>query len=240
MHYSIFSSIKKRYANRSDVISRSCGVAKDLYQQLLLSSANPIHPTSSSPLCSFLVHWEFGSLHPVVSDGRLCQRSPASDCQLSVLDAPGLEDDYYINALDWSPMDLLPIALGDGIHWWKWDTVGSQDCSEDITCIEWNPSGTKLAIGWEEGMTTPCKIDSAKGRIGALDWRDPFGVIAGSKAHPIQSHDIRGCQLAFEEVCGVKTSLDGRFIASGRKSGDSLGHSKFPTSMLNTLQLQRH
>ena len=36
-----------------------------------------------------------------------------------ILDAPELLDDYYLNLLDWSPNNVLGVALGDAIYLWN-------------------------------------------------------------------------------------------------------------------------
>jgi hypothetical protein len=32
-----------------------------------------------------------------------------------ILDAPDIVDDYYLNLLDWSPMNVLAVALGQSV-----------------------------------------------------------------------------------------------------------------------------
>lgn len=36
-----------------------------------------------------------------------------------VLDAPSLQDDYYLNLLDWSPNNVLAVALGNSVYLWS-------------------------------------------------------------------------------------------------------------------------
>ena len=35
-----------------------------------------------------------------------------------ILDAPDMVDDYYLNLLDWSPRNLLAVALGPRVYVW--------------------------------------------------------------------------------------------------------------------------
>ena len=36
-----------------------------------------------------------------------------------VLDAPSLQDDYYLNLVDWSASDVLAVGLGSCIYAWS-------------------------------------------------------------------------------------------------------------------------
>ena len=42
-----------------------------------------------------------------------------SNMALKVLDAPKMEDDFYINVLDWSEDNILAIALHNVIYMWN-------------------------------------------------------------------------------------------------------------------------
>ena len=43
---------------------------------------------------------------------------------LQVLDAPALQDDFYLNLLDWSPQGLLAVGLGTEV--WVFNYVTSK------------------------------------------------------------------------------------------------------------------
>lgn len=36
-----------------------------------------------------------------------------------VLDAPELQDDFYLNLLDWSSLNLLAVGLGSAVYLWN-------------------------------------------------------------------------------------------------------------------------
>ena len=36
-----------------------------------------------------------------------------------VLDAPALQDDYYLNLVDWSSTNMLSVALGGSVYLWS-------------------------------------------------------------------------------------------------------------------------
>lgn len=37
-----------------------------------------------------------------------------------VLDAPFLQDDYYLNVVDWSQSDNLAVGLGNAVYMWNY------------------------------------------------------------------------------------------------------------------------
>lgn len=39
-----------------------------------------------------------------------------------VLDAPDLQDDYYLNLLDWSSQNVLAVGLGPTVYMWNAST----------------------------------------------------------------------------------------------------------------------
>lgn len=47
-----------------------------------------------------------------------------------VLDAPALQDDFYLNLVDWSAQNVLAVGLGSCVYLWSACTskVGSQEC----------------------------------------------------------------------------------------------------------------
>jgi cell division cycle 20-like protein 1 (cofactor of APC complex) len=36
-----------------------------------------------------------------------------------VLDAPALQDDFYLNLVDWSPGNVLAVGLGSSVYLWS-------------------------------------------------------------------------------------------------------------------------
>lgn len=45
---------------------------------------------------------------------RKIQKSP-----FKVLDAPALQDDYYLNLVDWSNQNVLAVGLGSCVYLWS-------------------------------------------------------------------------------------------------------------------------
>lgn len=75
-----------------------------------------------------------------------------------VLDAPNLQDDYYLNLLDWSSKNQLSIALGPIVYIYEPSTkkiVQMTDLSsvqDTVTSVAWSKSGLHLAIGTNAGL----------------------------------------------------------------------------------------
>jgi len=41
------------------------------------------------------------------------------DFRYKVLDAPNLQDDFYLNLVDWSSLNVLAVALGNTVYLWS-------------------------------------------------------------------------------------------------------------------------
>lgn len=85
-----------------------------------------------------------------------------------VLDAPALQDDFYLNLVDWSDRNSLAVGLGSCIYLWsassskvtKLYDLGGND---SVTAVSWSKRGTHLAVGTNSGVvqiwdTNKCKL----------------------------------------------------------------------------------
>lgn len=74
-----------------------------------------------------------------------------------VLDAPELQDDFYLNLVDWSAQNVLAVGLGSCVY--LWSACTSQvtrlcDLSNDgntVTSVSWSERGHQLAVGTHHG-----------------------------------------------------------------------------------------
>ncbi len=147
-----------------------------------------------------------------------------------VLDAPSLADDFYLNLVDWSSLNVLAVGLGSCVYLWSACTskvtklcdlgASSQD---SVTSVSWTQRGTHLAVGVNTGEvqlwdTVKCKkiraMSGHSARIGALSWSGAT-LASGSRDRNIFLRDVRVQQpftarLAAhkQEVCGLKWSFD--------------------------------
>ncbi|XP_026202076.1 fizzy-related protein homolog isoform X1 [Anabas testudineus] len=183
------------------------------------------------------------SLSPVSNKSQKLLRSPRkptrkiSKIPFKVLDAPELQDDFYLNLVDWSSLNVLSVGLGTCVY--LWSACTSQvtrlcDLSvegDSVTSVGWSERGNLVAVGthkgyvqiWDAGAGK--KIFSLEGhtaRVGALAW-NADQLSSGSRDRMILQRDVRTPSLQSErrlqghrqEVCGLKWSTDHQLLASG-------------------------
>ena len=72
-----------------------------------------------------------------------------------VLDAPNLQDDFYLNLLEWSSQNILSVALNTCLYFWNANNnrvIKFCDLAPDsISSLNWNKNGTQIAIGTSKG-----------------------------------------------------------------------------------------
>ena len=74
-----------------------------------------------------------------------------------VLDAPNLQDDFYLNLVDWSSINNLAVGLSSCIYIWsassskvtKLYDLGASDC---VTSVAWSKRGSHLSVGTNSGL----------------------------------------------------------------------------------------
>lgn len=152
-----------------------------------------------------------------------------------ILDAPEIIDDYYLNLIDWSPNNILAVALGSSVYLWNASTGNIEQLLElegsDYICsLNWVQEGYLLAVGtslgpvqlWDTSQTKRLRVmEGHSTRVGSLSWNQ-YILSSGSRSGQIIHHDVRQrdhivATLAghSQEVCGLKWSTDGRYLASG-------------------------
>ncbi|XP_050529116.1 fizzy-related protein homolog isoform X2 [Daktulosphaira vitifoliae] len=183
------------------------------------------------------------SLSPLGAKSQEILRSPRkiprkiSRVPFKVLDAPELQDDFYLNLVDWSLSNLLAVGLGSCVYLWSATTskvTRISDLSSDgnvVTSVAWNDKGNYLAFGTQDGSVEVWDIIAEKqinslaghtGRVGAIAWNGDV-VSSGSRDRKILLRDMRSPSLSIcrkysghrQEVCGLKWSPDNRYLASG-------------------------
>nr|XP_043629443.1 protein FIZZY-RELATED 2-like [Erigeron canadensis] len=175
-------------------------------------------------------HFIPGVSQTPVKAPRKVPRSP-----YKVLDAPALQDDFYLNLVDWSSQNVLAVGLGNCVYLWnacsskvtKLCDLGNDD---SVCSVGWAQRGTNLAVGTSNGKVqiwdaARCKrvrtMEGHRLRVGALAWNSSI-LSSGSRDKSILQRDPRA-QEDFvsklsghkSEVCGLKWSYDNRELASG-------------------------
>ncbi|KAF9963663.1 substrate-specific activator of APC-dependent proteolysis [Modicella reniformis] len=181
------------------------------------------------------------STTPVTQESRNILLSPKktpraiSKVPFKVLDAPELQDDFYLNLVDWSSQNVLGVGLGSCVYLWSALTskvtqlcdLGTQD---SVTSISWISMGTHLAVGTDTGTIQIWDVANTKRvrtmtghsqRVGVLAWNDHI-LTSGSRDRAIYHRDVRSQgmwqrHLASHagEVCGLKWNSAGTQLASG-------------------------
>ncbi|KAK1264872.1 Protein FIZZY-RELATED 2 [Acorus gramineus] len=171
-----------------------------------------------------------GVVSPPPKAPRKVPRSP-----FKVLDAPALQDDFYLNLVDWSSHNVLAVGLGNCVYLWnacssKVTKLCDLGADDSVCSVGWAQRGTHLAVGTNNGKVEiwdalRCrKIRTTEGhglRVGALAWSSLL-LSSGSRDKTILQHDIRAQEDVVSkltghksEVCGLKWAYDDRELASG-------------------------
>merc|ERR1719323_1776430 len=183
------------------------------------------------------------SLTPVSSKSQKLLRSPRkasrkiSKIPFKVLDAPELQDDFYLNLVDWSSQNVLSVGLGACVYLWSACTSQvTRLCdltsdSDTVTSVSWSERGNYVAVGTHRGYVQVWDVAASKrvncleghsARVGALAWNGDM-LSSGSRDRMILQRDVRTPAVAPErklvghrqEVCGLKWSPDNQYLASG-------------------------
>jgi cell division cycle 20-like protein 1 (cofactor of APC complex) len=186
---------------------------------------------------------------------RKIARSP-----FKVLDAPALQDDFYLNLVDWSSHNVLAVGLGSCVYLWSACTSRvTKLCdlapSDSVCSVAWTQRGTFLAVGTNTGDVQiwdahKCKLirtmTGHRSRVGTLAWSSNM-LSSGSRDRSIMQRDVRspeqftGKLLGHKsEVCGLKWSYDDRELASGGNDNQLLIWSAAASSGGPSLRLPQH
>jgi len=202
------------------------------------------------------------SLTPVSSKSQKLLRSPRkasrkiSKIPFKVLDAPELQDDFYLNLVDWSSQNVLSVGLGACVY--LWSACTSQvtrlcDLTNDndtVTSVSWAERGNFVAVGTHRGYVQIWDVAAAKrvnvlsghsARVGALAWSGDM-LSSGSRDRLILQRDVRTPSVAPErrlvghrqEVCGLKWSPDNQYLASGGNDNKLFVWSSATTTPMQT------
>jgi cell division cycle protein 20 (cofactor of APC complex) len=105
-----------------------------------------------------------------------------------------------------------------------------ENTNDYISSVSWIQKGNILAIGNSKNVVELWDVNkkiclrqmkSHKARVGSLAWNSHL-LSSGSRSGEIHNHDVRVAQhhintlkLHSQEVCGLKWSIDSRYLASG-------------------------
>ncbi|KAA8910992.1 hypothetical protein TRICI_004003 [Trichomonascus ciferrii] len=181
------------------------------------------------------------SLSPVRMDSQRLLLSPrkqprsVSKVPYKVLDAPELEDDFYLNLVDWGSKNLLAVGLRSAVYIWKAQTGHVQHlCNlpdgDKVASVSWIRRGTHLAVGTNLGQVQIWDVDRCKrvrtmsghdARANSLAWNEHI-LSSGSRDRTILHRDVRAPEHFIkritghrQEVCGLRWNVEENQLASG-------------------------
>lgn len=158
-----------------------------------------------------------------------------------ILDAPDLENDFYLHLLDWSSNNHLAVALATSLFIWNAGDgsiaeLFTRENDDDTVCsVRWVKEGNILAVSNLAGAielwdVTDSKflrrMDAHSDRVAVMDWNQ-YLLASGCRDGMVHINDVRiSDHLAHrleghsQEVCGMAWSANGRYLATG--SNDNL------------------
>jgi cell division cycle 20-like protein 1, cofactor of APC complex len=163
-----------------------------------------------------------------------------------VLEAPSLQDDFYLNLIDWSPQTLIAVGLSTNVY--LWNTRSSQSLKlcdlgfrNYTTSVKYSSQEPHLAVGTSSGIVQLWDIEKTRRvralgghceRVGSMAWSKNL-LTTGSRDKSILQRDIR-CPEPYtvrlsahtEEVCGLNWSPDDQQLCSGGNDNRVLVWSK--------------
>ncbi|KAF7594485.1 substrate-specific activator of APC-dependent proteolysis [Aspergillus hancockii] len=146
------------------------------------------------------VRSELYSLSPIRYDSQRILETPrkqpryVNKVPYKVLDAPDLQDDFYLNLVDWGSSNVLGVGLGNSVYMWNSQTGRVTKLCElrddSVTSVSWIQRGTHLAIGSRDRL------------IFHRDVRSPDQYLRRLSGHK-------------QEVCGLRWNTEDGQLASG-------------------------
>lgn len=208
------SSNKKKYARilKRNIIGDKANKARSM---LSFASSSKCGSVKNEPkdLCKIIsaMDLDFGISNCLLTRSRPLPRKP-----VKILDAPGMEDDFYKQLLHWSPSaNQIAIGLSNSVYLWDAATKSpSLLCDffeyEELCSLRWSPDGSQLAFGmgsgeikiWDvnqnESVHSMCGHSS---RVATMDWHTS-SLFSGSKDKSIQMIDPRCEDFTGKEFLG--------------------------------------
>jgi cell division cycle 20-like protein 1 (cofactor of APC complex) len=219
---------------RNELFGKSGDLSLDSSNRLnILKHRSPTKHSENSPYSLSPISEESQKL--LIASKALAPRK-ISKYPFKILEAPCIQDDFYLNLVDWSSQNVLAVALKDSVYLLNIGTscitkLFSAPDEELVTSVSWADHGQLLAVGTGRGLVHIWDVPSSKcvrsmighkSRVSALSWNASGVVSSGARDRNIYDRDIRQNQDYFlkrsghkQEVCGLKWSLDGQFLASG-------------------------
>ncbi|KAK7821707.1 protein fizzy-related 3 [Quercus suber] len=118
-----------------------------------------------------------------------------------VLDAPSLQDDFYLNLVDWSSQNVLAVGLGTCVYLW------SASNSKVTKLCDLGPNDGECSVQWTREVRTMSRHQT---RTGVLAWNSRT-LASRSRDRNILQHDLWVQNDFISELIGHKSE---RIISS--------------------------
>jgi len=178
---------------------------------------------------------------------------------MRVLDAPGLQDDFYAHPVDWSVQNLIAVALFRDVF--LFDTTSGQAVSlltlpsGNVTALRWTGEGGHISVGtslgelqiWDGLQRRQLRsLRGHSGRIGAVAWNE-HTLTSGAADAEIHHHDVRVRDALVgrlesshaDLVCGLDYSSEGVLASGGNDNVVNIWDAAMTTNPLHTLTEHR-
>ena len=152
-----------------------------------------------------------------------------------VLDAPYLQDDYYLNVVDWSVKNNLAVGLANSVYIWNFNNnkvnkLSNFDDFNLASSVSWDIQSENLAIGTVQGTVEFWDVAHQKKLLTFSDHQERVGAVSlvgnyfitGSRDRCIYFYDLRQNKKPVQkytnhkqEVCGLKWCPNKEYFASG-------------------------
>ena len=126
------------------------------FQNQNLLRYQPIQSILTPLESSMLVpsHFDFSSLDLSKTIFKLNRKIPK--VPYKVLDAPALQDDFYLNLIDWNSDNNLSVGLASCIYLWsaytsKVTKLCDLGLNDSVTSVIWSQNGPLLSVGTNGG-----------------------------------------------------------------------------------------
>lgn len=120
------------------------------------------------------------------------------------MDAPALQDDYYLNLIDWSTQNFLAVGLSSSVYLWnagnsKVNKLCDLGLADTVTSVSWSTKGPTFALGTNSGdvhlwdvvkMKRLRTLSGHTNRVGAIAWNSNI-LSTGSRDKTILNRDLR-------------------------------------------------
>jgi len=111
----------------------------------------PITDLNEDPRAVYELSPVGGSTKRLIASPRKAKRK-IPKVPFKVLDAPALQDDFYLNLVDWSATNVLAVGLGSCVYLWsactsKVTKLCDLGDTNSVTSVAWTQRGAHLAVG---------------------------------------------------------------------------------------------